>query len=149
MPKLWGMPDRLDLAAMAAPLTRALMAAETPILREHGLSMWAYAVLLRLDERPVRTQAALAESIGADKTRIISVLDDLQRRGLIERSPDPADRRVRLLSITPEGRRLRDAAQAGIRRMEERLLSRLPDDDKEAFVRVLRVLSALPSQEFR
>ncbi|MEV5740150.1 MarR family transcriptional regulator [Microbispora rosea] len=149
MPKLWGMPDRPDLAAMAAPLTRALMAAETPILREHGLSMWAYAVLLRLDERPVRTQAALAESIGADKTRIISVLDDLQRRGLIERSPDPADRRVRLLSITPEGRRLRDAAQAGIRRMEERLLSRLPDDDKEAFVRVLRVLSVLPSQEFR
>ncbi|MEV4322497.1 MarR family winged helix-turn-helix transcriptional regulator [Microbispora rosea] len=149
MPKLWGMPDRPDLAAMAAPLTRALMAAETPILREHGLSMWAYSVLLRLDERPVRTQAALAESIGADKTRIISVLDDLQRRGLIERSPDPADRRVRLLSITPEGRRLRDAAQAGIRRMEERLLSRLPDDDKEAFVRVLRVLSALPSQEFR
>ncbi|MFF4128628.1 MarR family winged helix-turn-helix transcriptional regulator [Microbispora rosea] len=149
MPKLWGMSDRPDLAAMAAPLTRALMAAETPILREHGLSMWAYAVLLRLDERPVRTQAALAESIGADKTRIISVLDELQRRGLIERSPDPADRRVRLLSITPEGRRLRDAAQAGIRRMEERLLSRLPDDDKEAFVRVLRVLSALPSQEFR
>ncbi|MEU7888177.1 MarR family transcriptional regulator [Microbispora bryophytorum] len=149
MPKLWGMPDRPDLAAMAAPLTRALMAAETPILREHGLSMWAYAVLLRLDERPVRTQAALAESIGADKTRIISVLDDLQRRGLIERSPDPADRRVRLLSITPEGRRLRDAAQAGIRRMEERLLSRLPDDDKEAFVRVLRVLSALLPQEFR
>ncbi|MEU7909944.1 MarR family winged helix-turn-helix transcriptional regulator [Microbispora bryophytorum] len=149
MPKLWDMPDRPDLAAMAAPLTRALMAAETPILREHGLSMWAYAVLLRLDERPVRTQAALAESIGADKTRIIGVLDDLQRRGLIERSPDPGDRRVRLLSITPEGRRLRDAAQAGIRRMEERLLSRLPDDDKEAFVRVLRVLSALPPQEFR
>ncbi|GLX09349.1 MarR family transcriptional regulator [Microbispora sp. NBRC 16548] len=149
MSKLWGMPDRPDLAAMAAPLTRALMAAETPILREHGLSMWAYAVLLGLDERPVRTQAALAESIGADKTRIIRVLDDLQRRGLIERSPDPADRRVRLLSITPEGRRLRDAAQAGIRLMEERLLSRLSDDDREAFVRVLRVLSVLPAQEFR
>ncbi|MEU6424828.1 MarR family transcriptional regulator [Microbispora sp. NPDC046973] len=149
MSKLWGMPDRPDLAAMAAPLTRALMAAETPILREHGLSMWAYAVLLGLDERPVRTQAALAESIGADKTRIIRVLDDLQRRGLIERSPDPADRRVRLLSITPEGRRLRDAAQAGIRRMEERLLSRLSGDDREAFVRVLRVLSALPAQEYR
>lgn len=143
------MPDRPDLAAMAAPLTRALMAAETPILREHDLSMWAYVVLLGLDERPVRTQAALAESIGADKTRIIRVLDDLQRRGLIERSPDPADRRVRLLSITPEGRRLRDAAQAGIRRMEERVLARLPDGDREAFLRALRVLSALPAQDFR
>ncbi|MGW5261873.1 MarR family winged helix-turn-helix transcriptional regulator [Microbispora sp. NPDC004025] len=140
------MPDRPDLAAMTVPLTRALIAAETPILREHGLSMWAYAVLLGLDDRPVRTQAALAESIGADKTRIIRVLDDLQRRGLIERSPDPADRRVRLLSITPEGRRVRDGAQAGIRRMEEALLARLPDEDREGFLRALRVLSAQAPQ---
>ncbi|WP_432929009.1 MarR family winged helix-turn-helix transcriptional regulator [Microbispora sp. CA-135349] len=143
------MSDRPDLAAMTAPLTRALVAAETPILREHGLSMWAYVVLLGLDDRPVRTQAALAEAIGADKTRIIRVLDDLQHRGLIERSPDPADRRVRLLSITPEGRLVRDAAQAGIRRMEERLLARLPDDERDTFLRALRVLSALPAQEFR
>ncbi|MEV4456396.1 MarR family transcriptional regulator [Microbispora sp. NPDC049633] len=140
------MPDRPDLAAMTVPLTRTLIAAETPILREHGLSMWAYAVLLGLDDRPVRTQAALAESIGADKTRIIRVLDDLQRRGLIERSPDPADRRVRLLSITPEGRRVRDGAQAGIRRMEEALLARLPDEDRAAFLRALRVLSAQAPQ---
>ncbi|MEV7801334.1 MarR family transcriptional regulator [Microbispora sp. NPDC088329] len=143
------MSDRPDLAAMAAPLTRALMAAETPILREHGLSMWAYVVLLGLDDRPVRTHAARAEAIGADKTRIIRVLDDLQHRGLIERSPDPADRRARLLSITPEGRRVRDAAQAGIRRMEERLLARLPDDERDTFLRALRALSALPAQEFR
>lgn len=142
------MSDRPDLAAMAAPLVRALIGAEAPILREHGLAMWAYSVLLGLDERPVRTQAALAEAIGADKTRIIRVLDDLQRRGLIERSPDPADRRVRLLSLTPEGRRVRDAVRADIRRMEERLLARLPDGDREAFLRSLRTLAALPPEEF-
>ncbi|MET8155018.1 MarR family transcriptional regulator [Sphaerisporangium sp. NPDC005289] len=141
------MPDRPDLAAMMSPLTRALIDAELPVLREHGLSMWEYSVLLALGERPLRTQAALAESIGADKTRIIGVLDRLQRAGLIERTPDPGDRRARLLSVTAEGRRVRDAAQAAIRRNEERLLARLPERDRDAFLRGLRTLAALPRDE--
>ncbi|GAA2446959.1 MarR family transcriptional regulator [Actinomadura vinacea] len=138
---------RPDLAAMMVPVGRALVAAELPILREHGLSMWAYAVLLGLKEEPVRTQSALAKAIGADKTRIIGDLDDLQERGLIRRTPDPADRRARLLSLTPEGRRLRDAARAAIRLREERLLARLPAADRRAFLRALRTLSELPLDE--
>ena len=54
----------------------------------------------------MRTQG-LAAAIGADKTRIIRTLDDLQDDGYIERSPDPDDRRVRLLAITEAGRRVR------------------------------------------
>ncbi|MFI9047543.1 MarR family winged helix-turn-helix transcriptional regulator [Streptomyces sp. NPDC053427] len=133
---------RPDLAAMIVPLGRALMAAEQPILDAHGLAMWAYAVLLRLDTTPIRSQAALAEAIGADKTRIIAVLDDLDARGLIHRRPDPDDRRVRLLSLTPEGRRLRDAVQADIQRGEEELLAQFPAAERDGFVRVLRALSA-------
>ncbi|MEU9110358.1 MarR family transcriptional regulator [Streptomyces sp. NPDC048483] len=137
-----GRPARPDLAAMIVPLGRALMAAEQPILDAHGLAMWAYSVLLRLGETPIRSQAALAEAIGADKTRIIAVLDDLDARGLIDRRPDPGDRRVRLLSLTPEGRRLRDAVQADIQRGEEELLARFPAAERDGFVRVLRALSA-------
>jgi predicted transcriptional regulator len=87
---------RRDLAAMVAPLARTLIAAEEPVLRAHGISMWGYVVLTALAEEaaePVRTQAALAQAIGADKSRIIGVLDELQEQGLIERYPDPADRR--------------------------------------------------------
>ena len=138
---------RPDLAAMVVPLGRALTAAELPVLRAHGLTMWAYVVLLALDGEPVRTQSALAEAIGADKTRIIGVLDGLQERGLIERRPDPADRRARLLSLTPEGQRLRDSAQAGIQQQENRLLARVPGDDRAAFLRVLQTLHALPEEE--
>src|SRR3990170_8974027 len=95
---------RPDLAAMLAPLIRDLIAAELPVLEEHGVSMWGYSVLLTLDQSSVRTQAALAEAIGADKSRIIPTLDELQGKGYIERRPDPDDRRVRLLAITDEGR---------------------------------------------
>ncbi|MGW2707111.1 hypothetical protein [Streptomyces sp. NPDC001340] len=61
--------------------------------------MWAYAVRLSLDDEPVRTQAALVQDIGADKTRIIGVLDDLKERGLIRRQPDPVDRWARVLAL--------------------------------------------------
>src|SRR5581483_7360057 len=111
--------NRADLAAMMYPLSRALIAAELPILRAHEISMWGYAVLNTLVEQPIHTQSALAKEIGADKTRIIPVLDELQERALIERTPDPDDRRARQLAVTEAGRALRDAVQADIQRGED------------------------------
>jgi DNA-binding MarR family transcriptional regulator len=140
-------PERRDLAAMVVPLGRALSAAEEPVLRAHDLTMWAYIVLSALAERPMRTQAALARAIGADKTRIIGVLDDLQGRGLIQRRPDPADRRVHVLCLTTAGRRVHRSARSAIRAREERLLARLPGADRRGFLRALQVLSALPPEE--
>ncbi|GAB2516755.1 MarR family transcriptional regulator [Nocardia heshunensis] len=132
---------------MIVPLGRALMAAEQPVLAAHGLTMWAYVVLLRLDETTTRGQGVLAQEIGADKTRIIAVLDDLQERGLIERRPDPADRRARLLALTPEGRELRDATQTQIQAQEDRLLAKLPAADRRGFLNALLTLAALPRDE--
>jgi DNA-binding MarR family transcriptional regulator len=131
---------RPDLAAMIGPLGRTLLALEAPILEAHGLAMWAYAVLLNLDDSPVRTQAALADAIGADKTRIIKILDDLTARGLIERRPDPSDRRARLLSLTTEGRRLRDTTRTAIQAAENDLLSRLTPAERDTFLQALQKL---------
>jgi DNA-binding MarR family transcriptional regulator len=132
---------RPDLAAMLAPLMRDLVAAEQAVLEARGLTMWGYVVLLALDRSPMRTQAALAEAIGADKTRIIRTLDELQERGYIERRPDPDDRRVRLLAITDSGAAIKDAAQADIQRGEERWLGVLSADERRAFLKVLRRLT--------
>jgi DNA-binding MarR family transcriptional regulator len=140
--------QRRDLAAMLQPLMRALIAAELPVLARHGISMWGYVVLNALDGRPAGTQAALAQAIGADKTRIIAILDELQQSGLISREPDPADRRARLLSITKAGRRVRLAVQGEIQAGEDRVLARLPAADRQGFLRAAATLSALPAQEF-
>jgi DNA-binding MarR family transcriptional regulator len=126
---------------MLAPLLREMVAAEEPVLQSHGLTMWGYVVLLALDRSSMRTQAALAAAIGADKTRIIRTLDELQKRGYIERRPDPDDRRVRLLAIAGPGRRVKDAAQAGIQRGEERWLGQLSADERRVFLKVLRRLT--------
>lgn len=134
-------PLRDDLAAMLHPLLRDLVAAELPILSTHDLSMWGYVVLNALDRSPVRTQTALAEAIGADKTRIITTLDELQQRGYIERRPDPDDRRVRLLEITPAGRAVKNAVQSDIQRGEERWLAELSAEERKVFLRVLERLT--------
>ena len=120
---------RPDLAAMLAPLLRELVAAEEPVLQAHGLTMWGYVVLLALDRSSMRTQAALAAAIGADKTRIIRTLDDLQDDGYIERRPDPEDRRA--------GRRVKDAVQDEIQRGEEQWLGELGAEERRTFLRAL------------
>ena len=139
--------QRRDLAAMLYPLVRALIAAEMPVLERHGVSMWGYSVLSALDGNPARTQAALAQAINADKTRIIGTLDELQQAGLISREPDPADRRARLLAITPAGRKIRIAVQAEIQANENRVLARFPAADRRAFLRVTEILADLPQDE--
>ena len=139
--------ERADLAAMLHPLTRALVAAELPVLAAHGISMWGYVVLNALEGGPARTQAALAQAIGADKTRIITTLDELQEAGLITREPDPVDRRVRLLAISAAGRAVRAAARTAIQANEDRVLARLPPADRRAFLRAARILSELPTDE--
>ena len=131
---------------MLHPLLRDLVAAELPILAAHDLSMWGYVVLNALDRSPVRTQTALAEAIGADKTRIIGTLDELQQRGYIERHPDPDDRRVRLLEITPAGRAVKNAVQSDIQRGEERWLAELTGEERNVFLRVLERLARVETQ---
>ena len=133
--------SRPDLAEMLAELARKTVAAEQPVLAAHGLSMWGYIVLIALDRSPIRTQAALAEAIGADKTRIIPTLDELQQQGYIDRIPDPDDRRARLLEITESGRSIKNTVRAAIQHGEERWLGQLATDDRDAFLRALQQLS--------
>jgi DNA-binding MarR family transcriptional regulator len=130
--------EREDLGALFAQTTRRLIEAERPILERHGLTMWGYVCLNRLARRSFASQLALADEIRHDKTRLIGVLDALERDGLIARAPDPSDRRARTIAITPVGRELHARAVADIRAMEERLLAPLAPGERRA------LLAALP-----
>jgi DNA-binding MarR family transcriptional regulator len=135
--------DREDLGALFARTTRRLIDAERPLLAAHGLSMWAYIVLSHLAHQPAGTQLALAEAIHYDKTRLIGLLDELEREGLITRKPDPADRRARTVELTPAGRARHAAARADVRAMEDEFLGDLSATDRD---RLRRVLSRLDTE---
>ncbi|TKG70788.1 MarR family transcriptional regulator [Prauserella endophytica] len=130
-----------DLGALLARIMRRLMDAEHPLLRAHGLSMWAYATLTSLAEQPATSQLALAKAIGYDKTRLIALLDELEHDGLIVRERDPADRRAQTVRLTPEGEARHAAAKADIRKMEIELLADLPPDEQGALRAMLTKLA--------
>ncbi|MCO1658743.1 winged helix-turn-helix transcriptional regulator [Pseudonocardia sp. S2-4] len=107
--------------------------------------MWDYAVLAALESGPAQTQARLAAAIGRDKTRLIASLDRLEGRGLVAREPDPADRRNRIVTLTPDGRALLAGCRADVRAMEEGLLADVPADDRAAFLRTLLRVAPPPA----
>lgn len=136
--------ERQDLAALLHRLTKALVAAEQPLLRRHGLDMWAYVVLAELSGGAAPTQLALAKAIDVDKTKMVSIIDGLESAGLVSRRPDPDDRRARIIEPTAEGRKRLRAARAAIRRMEDDFLSDLSPARRTTLLTALRELAADP-----
>jgi DNA-binding MarR family transcriptional regulator len=136
--------DRPDLGAMTARLLREIIRRETPILAEAGLEMWDYVILSALLGGDAATQQALATTTGRDKTRLIRNLDGLEDRGLVTRTADPADRRNRIVSLTPAGRRLVGSCRERIRAMEEELLADLTAAERAGLERALVRLTADP-----
>jgi DNA-binding MarR family transcriptional regulator len=133
--------DREDLGALLHRLTQALVRRELPLLQAHGLDMWEYAVLSRLRSGSAPTQAQLAEAVGRDATRIIPVLDRLQARGLLERTPDPRDRRNRVVALTPAGHRTLAACRDDVHDMEDEALRILPPDARTTLRTALSTLA--------
>lgn len=85
------------------------------------MSPTRYALLVHARELPGATQTQLAELIGADRSTIVPMLNDMERRGLIHRVRALVDRRATEIRITPKGRtllrRLIPLAEAHERRM--------------------------------
>jgi DNA-binding MarR family transcriptional regulator len=133
---------RQDLGAMFARITQRLVAAERPILARHGLSMWAYIALSELARHPADTQLALANAIGYDKTRLVTLLDGLEHDSLLTRSPDPADRRGRIVALTDDGERRLAAARTEIRTMETAVLRELTVTERRTLLAVLPRLAS-------
>jgi DNA-binding MarR family transcriptional regulator len=101
--------SRLALAAVFGLLT----AAET--LRQNwaaraaaaGLSTAQVNALLALRPGEAAPMRSLAAHLDYDASNLSTLVDRLERRGAVERRPDPGDRRVKALALTPEGERLR------------------------------------------
>jgi DNA-binding MarR family transcriptional regulator len=116
-----------DLGALFARLTRRVIEAERPLLDAEQLSMWQYIALAELGRGAAGSQLDLAQRMGYDKTRLIALIDELADRGLVSRTPDPADRRARTVALTDAGADKLAAARRRIRAMERELLEPLGD----------------------
>ena len=83
----------------------------------------------------------LAEALHIAPRSATEVADALQARGLVERTPDPTDRRAVVLTPTDEGRRVQREIAAARAADTRDLFSRLDADDRAALARILRALA--------
>jgi DNA-binding MarR family transcriptional regulator len=114
-----------DISEMPAPSTEYLRLVRDVALdllgiaerlRQHwgahaaalGLSGAQVKVLLSLVPGEAEPMRSLAERLDYDASNLSTLVDRLQRRGAVERRPDPVDRRVKALLLTPEGEQLRE-----------------------------------------
>ena len=99
----------------------------------------AYLVLMALaatgDKPP--TQLELAGRFGLDRTVMTYLLDDLEGLGLLERRPNPQDRRSRHVILTDEGRAQLQRVRTELAAAEARLLAELSEEERPRFRELL------------
>src|SRR5690349_15602383 len=100
-----------------------------------------YLVLAVAGQGEPKSQLALAHHLGVDRTAMTYLLDDLEAGGLVERRPDPADRRARRVALTERGRGRLEELKDDLRRAEDRLLEPLHDDERAVLRTLLRRLA--------
>ena len=103
----------IDPAAIGMLLNRAhrlARAKANEAARPSGIELQHAGVLATVRAGGVRSQRELGAALGVDKSTLVRIVDDLERRNLLRRQRSPHDRRAYELLITEEGERRLDAA---------------------------------------
>jgi DNA-binding MarR family transcriptional regulator len=134
-----GLEDAVGFALRRAQL--AVFADYGAAVQDLGVTAAQFAVLRLVNANPGAKQMAIAAALGIEAPRTAFVLDELARRGLLERRASPTDRRARALFLTQEGKQIhrmlsrREAAHAA------RMTARLRGEDRAALLRMLHNLA--------
>lgn len=114
------------------------------VLAPFGLTGRQLAVLIAVDDRVPLSQREVARRLGVDRTTMVGLIDELEDKGLVQRRPDPADRRRNVVALTADGTATLDGASRASREAERRFLGSLSGAQAAAFRETLRAV-AFPS----
>ena len=106
-----------------------------------------WLVLAVLDDGQTLTQLELSRVVCVDKTTLITVLDRLEKQGLVVRTVDPSDRRVRIPQITDKGREVYATFAAARDAAEARALDGVSAADRELLLDVLATIARGPEAD--
>jgi DNA-binding MarR family transcriptional regulator len=136
-----------DAAPLAGELRLVLGRLMRRLRAEHGFSLAQGAVLGRLDREGAQSVSDLA---GKEKMRpqsMAQTVADLENEGLVERNPDPHDRRRALVSLTQAGLELISTTRQRREGWLVRAIEELPDEDRETVERAVLLLGHLADVE--
>jgi DNA-binding MarR family transcriptional regulator len=136
-------PSPIGVVGRISRLARELELRLEPVYRAHGLEPGWHDVLatLRRAGAPYRLRVTdLTSELMLTSSGTTKRLDRLERAGLVQRGPDPNDRRGTLITLTPKGLELMHELTAAHLENERRLISSLAEHEQEELARLLRTL---------
>jgi len=135
--RLEGSPFAADPGLLLARANADSIAATNAALASFGLRVRSYAVLAAAASATRPTQRELAEFLRLDPSQVVALVDELERRGLVRREVDPADRRANAIVATADGAALSARANAAIAEARERRLAALAPEELAALTELL------------
>lgn len=104
-----------------------------------------FAILNALMDAPGIDQVSLAARVALDAATSGSVIGRLEAKGWVRREPDAADRRRRLLWVTPEGVQVATAMQQAVEQAQHRIVGPLDEGERAQLLRLLGKLVGQPN----
>jgi DNA-binding MarR family transcriptional regulator len=121
---------------------RALARLFDAALAPHGLTNGQFSLLMALNGANPQTISRLADFLAMDRTSLTAALKPLARRGLLSVMPSKEDKRARIVTITPDGVALMNAAVHTWRHTHGLLDAALADGAPERLRADLRLVPA-------
>lgn len=107
-------------------------------LAPHGVTPGQYAVLKCLWDENGQTAKQLADRLSLDGSTMTGLLDRMEQKGLIEKQPDPKDRRALQVVLTDKGRQLEAPLTGAIAEANRKVMRGLDEAQGEALKQLLR-----------
>ena len=110
-------------------------------LRPFGLTNGQFSLLMSLNRPEPPSMAPVASLLAMDPTTLTAALKPLERRGLIKISPDPSDRRSRILILTAKGKKLMASAMPTWQSIHSEIEKLVPAGSPDGLRRNLNALA--------
>ncbi|WP_327147239.1 MarR family winged helix-turn-helix transcriptional regulator [Nocardia sp. NBC_01329] len=127
-----------DAGFLLARLSGIVVRKTNEHLVPHELRVRQFAMLALLCANEGIPQRRLAEQLGLDSSQVVALVDELEAAGLAERTVDAADRRLRQVTATQQGRMTQQRAQAAITAAREEALRMLAPSEQQTLLTLLR-----------
>ena len=111
-------------------------------LKPYGIRSSEYIYLVNLYDRDGVSQETLSRSLYINKAATARAIGRLEKLGLVRRTRDAADARAYVVTLTPEGLKLKDVIQEKLRRWRETLEEGLTEEECEFMLRTIKRMSA-------
>lgn len=125
--------ERPPLGFLVVRIGEAVDRAFVAALMDLGLKPRQLRLLVLVDRAGALNQRQLARQLRMDPGNLVATLDSLETEGLLARPRGEGDRRQRLVSLTPEGRRLLAKALRATAAIDERIVGALPAAQREPY----------------